>query len=585
MKRLIKFMMIVGVLGIFVGFKTQVNAAVQYETENNDSYAKADTITLGNTIKGNVSDGDEDYYKITAPANGKIALIFQHKYMDENKDWEIVIYQYANGIYNELSNTSINIRDNESIILPFVGAVKGGIYYLRVCDDWNMRGEEYTIQTSFTSSEFYEKEQNDDYYSANNIALNNKYTGTINNGSDVDYYKIVAPVNGKINIYFQHRYKDVIGNWTIKIYQYVNGQYDELSGMDINIRDNENISLPYIGAVKNGVYYLKVEDDWEVTGENYTIQTTFLSSDNYEKEPNNDYYSATNINLNQKYGGNLNNGKDKDYYYFVAPVTGSLCVDFQHTYKDNGLSWEIDVYNYIDGEYKEIDSREVSQNDNNVVNLFDIQVMKGRKYYIIVRRGDVSIGNDAIEGKEYFIKAYMKPKTVKVAKIHLSSPSKKIAAGNKVRLKASVSPSNATNKGINWSSSNQKVAKVNQNGIVTFKKNSGGRSVIITATASDGGGAKASIKLKSMRGEVKKIIIKGKKKVKAGKSRKLRAKVKATRGANTRIKWSSSNTKYATVSAYGKVKAKKAGKGKIVKVTARATDGSGKKKTVNIKIK
>ena len=581
-------MMIVGVLGIFVGFKTQVNAAVQYETENNDSYAKADTITLGNTIKGNVSDGDEDYYKITAPANGKIALIFQHKYMDENKDWEIVIYQYANGIYNELSNTSINIRDNESIILPFVGAVKGGIYYLRVCDDWNMRGEEYTIQTSFTSSEFYEMEQNDDYYSANNIALNNKYTGTINNGSDVDYYKIVAPVNGKINLYFQHRYKDVNGYWAIHIYQYVNGQYDELSGMNINIRDNENISLPYIGAVKNGVYFLKVTDDldWGARSENYTIQTTFLSSDNYEKEPNNDYYSATNINLNQKYGGNLNNGNDKDYYQFVAPASGTLCLDFQHTYIDGDSDgWNIDVYNYVNGEYQKIDGMGVRKNDSDIVKSMDIQLIKGRKYYFIVEDNGGFFVADGAVGEEYFIKAYMKPKTVKVSKIRLSSPSKKIAAGNKVRLKASVSPSNATNKGINWSSSNQKVAKVNQNGVVTFKKNSGGRSVIITATASDDGGAKASIKLKSMRGEVKKIIIKGKKKVKAGKSRKLRAKVKATRGANTRIKWSSSNTKYATVSASGKVKAKKAGKGKIVKITARATDGSGKKKTVNIKIK
>lgn len=50
------------------------------------------------------------------------------------------------------------------------------------------------------------------------------------------------------------------------------------------------------------------------------------------------------------------------------------------------------------------------------------------------------------------------------------------------------------------------------------------------------------------------------------------------------LKWTSSNTKYATVSS-GKVKALKAGKKKSVKITAMATDGSGKSKTVTIKIK
>ena len=55
--------------------------------------------------------------------------------------------------------------------------------------------------------------------------------------------------------------------------------------------------------------------------------------------------------------------------------------------------------------------------------------------------------------------------------------------------------------------------------------------------------------------------------------------------ANKKVKWSSSNKKYATVSSSGKVKALKAGKGKKVKISAMATDGSGKKKSVTIKIK
>ena len=85
--------------------------------------------------------------------------------------------------------------------------------------------------------------------------------------------------------------------------------------------------------------------------------------------------------------------------------------------------------------------------------------------------------------------------------------------------------------------------------------------------------------------KVKKIKITGKKTVKAGKTLSLKAKVTASKGANKKLKWTSSNTKYATVSGSGKVKALKAGKKKSVKITAMATDGSGKKATVTIKIK
>ena len=48
--------------------------------------------------------------------------------------------------------------------------------------------------------------------------------------------------------------------------------------------------------------------------------------------------------------------------------------------------------------------------------------------------------------------------------------------------------------------------------------------------------------------------------------------------------WSSGNTKYAVVSASGKVTVKKAGIGKKVKITAATKDGSKLKKTCTISI-
>ena len=174
---------------------------------------------------------------------------------------------------------------------------------------------------------------------------------------------------------------------------------------------------------------------------------------------------------------------------------------------------------------------------------------------------------------------------ITVSGICLKGISHNVSAGKKITLHASVIPETAVNKNIVWSSSNPKVAAVNQRGVVTLKKKTGGKSAVITAAASDGSGVVATWKIKSMKGVVKKVTIHGAKTVKAGKKLKLRAKVTASKGANKKLQWTSSKTKYADVSSSGQLKTMKAGKGKKVKITAMATDGSNKKKTVTIKIK
>ena len=174
----------------------------------------------------------------------------------------------------------------------------------------------------------------------------------------------------------------------------------------------------------------------------------------------------------------------------------------------------------------------------------------------------------------------------KVTDIKLTAaPSRRIAAGKKVKLKASIAPSNATDKSVTWTSSNKKVATVNAKGLVTFKKNAGGKKVTITATAKDGSKKFAKITLTCMKGSVKSIKLSGKTTVKSGKTTKLKAKVSTKNGkANKTVVWSSSNTKLATVDKNGKVKTVKGKKG-TVKITSKATDGSVNKATIKIKIK
>ena len=177
------------------------------------------------------------------------------------------------------------------------------------------------------------------------------------------------------------------------------------------------------------------------------------------------------------------------------------------------------------------------------------------------------------------------PAVTKVTKVTVTASARNIAAGKKVQLKAAVAPSKATNKAVTWKSSNTKVATVSSKGVVTFNKKAGGKKVTITATAKDGSKKYGKITLTCMKGSVKKITLSGAKTLKAGKTTKVKAKVATTNAkANKTLSWSSSNKRIATVDKNGKVKAVKGKKGTVT-ITARATDGSGKKATIKIRVR
>ena len=91
-----------------------------------------------------------------------------------------------------------------------------------------------------------------------------------------------------------------------------------------------------------------------------------------------------------------------------------------------------------------------------------------------------------------------KPKKVAVKKIKLNKKKATLRYGKKLKLKATVSPANATNKKIKWSVSKKKYASVSKKGVVKAKKRGIGHRVKIYAKVKDGSSKKAvcTVKLK-----------------------------------------------------------------------------------------
>ena len=160
------------------------------------------------------------------------------------------------------------------------------------------------------------------------------------------------------------------------------------------------------------------------------------------------------------------------------------------------------------------------------------------------------------------------PGPVEVTGVSLSPSSLSGKVGESATLSAQVSPDNAADKSIRWSSSNESVAKVS-GGTVNFV--GAGNATITVTTNSGGKTATADVTVSAKENPVQNVTITGDSAVTAGGSITLTAKVSPDGASYDSIRWSSSDTSIATVDG-GKVTGIKAG---TVTITAEAGGKSG----------
>ncbi|HWJ78746.1 MAG TPA: Ig-like domain-containing protein, partial [Niallia sp.] len=160
-------------------------------------------------------------------------------------------------------------------------------------------------------------------------------------------------------------------------------------------------------------------------------------------------------------------------------------------------------------------------------------------------------------------------KVITPTSITLNKSSLSLKVDQSAKLTATVKPDNATNKGINWSSTNTSVATVDANGNVKTMK---AGNATITATAKGDTAVKKSISV-----TVTKIVptsiklSKSTLNITKNQSIKVTATVSPDNAADKTVQWKSSNTKVATVDAKGNIKGIANGKATI---TATAKDNT-----------
>lgn len=173
-----------------------------------------------------------------------------------------------------------------------------------------------------------------------------------------------------------------------------------------------------------------------------------------------------------------------------------------------------------------------------------------------------------------------RPEPVVASGLSLNMGAKVLRAGQKVALKATVTPANAEDKTVTWTTSNEKVATVSAQGLVRAKKN--GKATITAKAGNKTVSCKIIVRADAARKAVKSVKLdKRNTTLKPGKTLRLMATLAPKTALNKKVIWESSNPDIATVTAKGVVKAKAKGK---VKITAISYEG-GKMAVCTITVK
>ena len=632
MKKIVSILLVM--LLLISSVPMMASAANVNESEDNNSYAKANTLNIGNTIKGKMNNSsDEDYYKITTSSTGKLYISFDHDYVEDGTSWIIKIYQYINNSYTELSSVEIGAKNSGSYALPFVGTIANGTYYVRIACGYHAPiGTEYRLSSSFASTSLAEKEINDSYSSATPINLDSTYSATINKYGDQDFYKIVTSYAGKLYISFDHDYVEDSTSWIVKIYQYTNNSYTELSSVEIGAKNSGSYALPFVGTIANGTYYVRIACGYHAPiGIEYRLSTAFISTSFAEQELNNSYQTANTIVLSKEYTGTMNSGDDQDFYKITASATGNVPITFNHKYKDQSGSWIITVYSYQNNKYKELGHKEISIKNSVESNLvYTISAAKNIAYFVKITNGYYKT-----TGNEYTILLGQKSASTTYTVIYntnggsVSPSSASVTAGGSVTLPT---PTKAGYTCLGWSTSGSATTasyscgssykpsqnitlyaiwKKNAPTMCTLTYNANGGSVspssatfemgktvtLPTPTRSgytfDGwytakdGGTKVSESLKVTANitlyahwtkieqhipTVKSVKIDDNAEINYKSSYKISSEITAESGAEYTAEWQSSNPKVASVDKNGKVTALKKG---TAKITCTVTDSYG----------
>ena len=270
-------------------------------------------------------EGDVDFFKFSLLESGQVGLDIL-SYM---KYYTLIIYD-TTGVEiwytdnNEFNQTVGFREDTHSVNLI------SGDYFLKVTGYkyWAIYAStgRYKIETTFLSANTNEIEPNNKADEANLITLGYTIQGLIGENDRYDFYQFALLNSGRVCLditsYMRYYTLVLFDETGTEIWYSDNNEYNE------TVKFKEDI---YYLDLESGNFFLRVTGykygtNHASTG-NYTIKTSFISSNATEIEPNNISSEATKVSLGNTIYGLIGINDKCDFYEFTLSKSEKVTFD------------------------------------------------------------------------------------------------------------------------------------------------------------------------------------------------------------------------------------------------------------------
>jgi len=252
-----------------------------WESENNDSFNAADTITTGTEYNGLLHYiQDIDYYKYKTNKKGYFQIECAPRVMGDCRvqhGWKISLYDVNCNLIDSFNITEKGVSNK----YPY--AV--GTFYVKIeafIADFNSDPAEcpYTLQINEVADSTWESEYNNSKKTADTIKANvsNLYKGYLSD-SDIDYYKFTLPASGKAKVSFKAKEVSDLyeaRGWNVYL---INAKTGNKKTMFSNVSTLKTKKV----QLSKGTYYLVVQawNDWyKPTGAEYNFKVEYSRTPN-----------------------------------------------------------------------------------------------------------------------------------------------------------------------------------------------------------------------------------------------------------------------------------------------------------------
>lgn len=368
---------------------TTFTASSTFENEVNDTKEEANPLGLGKAVYGSSSkrsEGyDNDWFVFELTQDSCINISFVHDDLTFPKaGWNIKLYNEDDELISDFTS-----KLTDTLIKTGTIGLKAGVYYIKI-ENVSEIAETYSLVLGVQKATNHEFELNDTPETATDLPQNIAISGSLADrllSLDKDYYKIIVPAEGVVDIIFSH--EEIEGDkdgWNIRLLQKQDdGTYLEIM-KKISKWNSSGYNLSNMG-LSAGEYYIVIDgDSVAYNSTSYTCKWTFTERSDFEVEPNGSMEAAKDIQANTYYYGAIISSDvdfDEDYYRFEITEERNVSLELWHDkVTDSSVTWIASIIDENGNVVKSVDS---SLNQGLVST--GVMTLKEGTYYIKIETG------------------------------------------------------------------------------------------------------------------------------------------------------------------------------------------------------